>query len=172
MSTEKNTPSASPEPMACEILSGPRTHICWTPDGTPPEQREQVVLIRYADFKRLTGSSQAKSTAPAQWEDHRVQKVYEILCRDDAPPPGEHWEGFQARLIVDAICGATPAALTDAARRLMLAADDVNLGRSIHNERKSDDKIEGPVWDELKAASSAVRTLLAQRDKETKNADL
>lgn len=56
----------------------------------------------------------APSASPAaQWEDHRVQKVYEILCRDDAPPPGEHWEGFQARLIVDAICGATPAALTD-----------------------------------------------------------
>lgn len=61
------------------------------------------------------------STAPAQiaspasqWGDPRVQQVYEILCRDDAPPPGEHWEGFQARLIVDALYGASPAALTEA----------------------------------------------------------
>jgi hypothetical protein len=44
----------------------------------------------------------------AQWEDLRVQRVYEILCADETPPKGEHWEGFAARRIVDNI--ATPAA--------------------------------------------------------------
>lgn len=56
---------------------------------------------------------------------------------------------------------ASPAALTDSARRLMLAADDVDMGRSIHNQRKPDDKIEGAVWDELRRASAAVRAMLA-----------
>lgn len=55
---------------------------------------------------------------------------------------------------------ASPSALTDSARRLMLAADDVDMGRSIHNQRKPDDKIEGAVWDELRRASAAVRALL------------
>jgi len=49
----------------------------------------------------------------------------------------------------------------NAVRRLMLAAEAVDLGRSIHNERKPEDKIEGPVWDELRHASTEVRTLLA-----------
>lgn len=44
-----------------------------------------------------------------KWEDQRVQQVYEVLCRNDAPPPGDHWEGFQARLIVDALFGKQQA---------------------------------------------------------------
>lgn len=105
---------ASPEPMACEILSGPRTHICWTPDGTPPEQREQVVLIRYADFKRLTGSSQAKSTAPAQtvaWMqtlNGAAPMVY--LHKDGWTPPRVEGTGYEWRPL--GFIGASPVALT------------------------------------------------------------
>ena len=37
------------------------------------------------------------------FDDPKVQAVYEILCNDEAPPKGEHWEGFMARRIVDAL---------------------------------------------------------------------
>ena len=47
-----------------------------------------------------------KPEPKAQWEDPRVQAVYEILCdHGDAPhDPSEHWEGWIARRIVDALC--------------------------------------------------------------------
>lgn len=50
-----------------------------------------------------------KKAAPAAvapvvaFEDPRVQKVYELLCSEEQPPQGEHWEGFVARRIVDAL---------------------------------------------------------------------
>lgn len=44
-----------------------------------------------------------------QWDDPRVQQVYAILCSPDEPPEQEHWEGFAARRIVDALFGAQPA---------------------------------------------------------------
>ena len=40
-------------PETIERLYGPHTHVCWTPDYTPREQREQVVLVRIADLERL-----------------------------------------------------------------------------------------------------------------------
>lgn len=40
----------------------------------------------------------------AQWGDPRVQKVYDILSNtEDVPPPEQHWEGWAARRIVDAL---------------------------------------------------------------------
>ncbi len=39
----------------------------------------------------------------SSFNDPRVQKVYEILCGADSAPHGEHWEGWVARRIVDAI---------------------------------------------------------------------
>jgi hypothetical protein len=39
----------------------------------------------------------------AEWEDQRVQLVYELLCDQVAPPAEEHWEGFSARRIVAAL---------------------------------------------------------------------
>jgi hypothetical protein len=39
-----------------------------------------------------------------EFEDPRVQAVYAILCDDTMPPnPEEHWEGWKARRIVDAL---------------------------------------------------------------------
>ena len=40
-------------PETIERLYGPHTHVCWTPDYTPPEQREQVVLVRLSDLERF-----------------------------------------------------------------------------------------------------------------------
>mgnify|MGYP000128344972 CR=1 FL=1 len=44
----------------------------------------------------------------AEWEDPRVQTVYEMLCDHDERPanPEEHWEGYIARRIV-AVLGVT-----------------------------------------------------------------
>jgi hypothetical protein len=46
--------------------------------------------------------SQPKAETPkVSFEDQRVQEVYAILCSEEVPPKGEHWEGFVARRIVD-----------------------------------------------------------------------
>ena len=42
----------------------------------------------------------------AQFEDPKVQTVYNVLCAEDAPPEGQHWEGWVARKIVDALYAA------------------------------------------------------------------
>lgn len=41
----------------------------------------------------------------SSFEDSRTQAVYEVLVKDNYPPAGsnEHWEGWKARLIVDAL---------------------------------------------------------------------
>lgn len=41
----------------------------------------------------------------SSFEDSRTQAVYEVLVNDNYPPAGsnEHWEGWKARLIVDAL---------------------------------------------------------------------
>jgi len=48
-----------------------------------------------------------------EFEDPRVQAVYRILCEDERPPEGEHWEGFAARKIVAALeqLAAQPVAI-------------------------------------------------------------
>jgi hypothetical protein len=51
--------------------------------------------------------------------------------------------------------------LRETSWRLMIAANDVDLGRSIHNSREPDQPIEGPVWDILREASAAVRATLS-----------
>ena len=51
----------------------------------------------------------AQPEPAAQWDDPRVQRVYELLCSDEAPPKEQHWEGWLARRIVDALA-ASPAA--------------------------------------------------------------
>lgn len=47
-------------------------------------------------------------TQRTHFEDARVQKVYEIICGDNHPPFGEHWDGYVSRLIVDALFPAEP----------------------------------------------------------------
>jgi hypothetical protein len=43
------------------------------------------------------------TTQSVDFEDPRVQIVYDILCEAVMTPEGEHWEGFAARKIVDAL---------------------------------------------------------------------
>lgn len=46
----------------------------------------------------------------AKWDDPRVQAVYQTLCSEEVPPPAQHWEGWTARRIVDAITAQTAPA--------------------------------------------------------------
>ncbi len=39
----------------------------------------------------------------AQWTDPDVQIIYELLCDNEQPPDGEHYEGFIALKIADAL---------------------------------------------------------------------
>ena len=50
--------------------------------------------------------NQAAQEPVAQFEDPKVQTVYNVLCAEDAPPEGQHWEGWVARKIVDALYAA------------------------------------------------------------------
>jgi hypothetical protein len=47
-----------------KVLYGPRTHICWTPDHTPPEKRVPVVLISEADYSRACAALAAPQAQP------------------------------------------------------------------------------------------------------------
>lgn len=38
--------------------------------------------------------------------------IYDILCSDEQPPKGQHWEGFVASKIVAALEQAKPATYT------------------------------------------------------------
>lgn len=45
-----------------------------------------------------------KETTDSLFEtDPRVKLVYDILCEDESPPVGHHWEGFVAEKIVKAL---------------------------------------------------------------------
>lgn len=60
-----------------------------------------------------TAPQPAETVTPrTQFEDARVQKVYEIICGDHHPPYGEHWDGYVSRLIVDALFPAEPRQCT------------------------------------------------------------
>lgn len=39
--------------MLIKRLSGPNTHICWTPDAVPQSQRQVVVLVKESDLIEL-----------------------------------------------------------------------------------------------------------------------
>jgi len=67
-------------------------HIAVWTDGTPPTGTNL-----YAETAPLT------SEPAVAFEDPRVQAVYAVLCSDESPPVGEHWEGWAARRIVDAL---------------------------------------------------------------------
>lgn len=58
--------------------------------------------------------------------------------------------------------------LRAAAQRLIKAVEDVDLGRSIHNDRKPDQRIEGNVWVELMKASRALGAALPTQPEPTR----
>ena len=39
----------------------------------------------------------------AQWTDPDVQAIYDLLCETEPPPEGEHYEGWIALKIADAL---------------------------------------------------------------------
>lgn len=80
------------------------------PDAEP--LYEQVAGEHAGDpdvFPLYAAPQPAEPVTPrTQFEDARAQKVYEIICGDHHPPYGEHWDGYVARLIVDALFPAEP----------------------------------------------------------------
>ena len=74
----------------------------------------EIGQLKYAlDGFYGAAHSQADSVPKARFDDLKVQAVYAILCEDAEPPKGEHWEGFAARRIVDAL--SEDSVLEDAA---------------------------------------------------------
>lgn len=109
----------------------------------------------------------------AQWEDPDVQLVYDILCEGETPPEGEHWEGFTARRIVDALAGQAstlPAAVVGQVQALVAAVNEVQTGVGIHNSRFPDRKLEGPVWDALWRARNTASMITKDSKSEDYNA--
>jgi hypothetical protein len=64
-------------------------------------------------------AAQPPQEPAAKWGDPRVQTVYELLCENEAPPDGQHWEGWLARRIVDALAAqpVAPAARSEGEQR-------------------------------------------------------
>lgn len=60
-------------------------------------------------IKELAAAPAVQPEPQAQWDDPRVQRVYEVLCSNEAPPPEQHWEGWVARRIVDALAAVSAA---------------------------------------------------------------
>lgn len=53
-------------------LAGPKTHICWTPDHTPKEQRERVCLVREDELLKY----EALARTAIEWiGDERMELV-------------------------------------------------------------------------------------------------
>lgn len=52
------------------------------------------------------------------FHDARVQAVYAVLCSEDAPPQGLHWEGWTAQRIVSALARDTGEAQEERATLL------------------------------------------------------
>jgi hypothetical protein len=68
------------------------------------EQCEDVVAIWRAAYAEGLSHKPAEEMPAVPFEDPRVQAVYGVLCDTDTlPPEGEHWEGFVARRIVNAL---------------------------------------------------------------------
>lgn len=50
-----------------ERLSGPHTHVCWTPDAKPKDEREVVSLVREDDLKTLEGLARGLAAWDKKW---------------------------------------------------------------------------------------------------------
>ena len=106
-----------PAPMPAPSMFGPAAAKAYEKPATPPQAAPRIpcdgnhAMPPCNDPQCWHG--EPPQAAPSlgypktPWEDSRVQKVYNILCADDDQladkPEEEHWEGFLARLIVDAL---------------------------------------------------------------------
>lgn len=103
--------------MSDKTACGSENGDCDSQPDEPVKERPETTSEHIArDIRegRFPGKSE-RQTVPAepvtprtQFEDARVQKVYEIICGDNHPPFGEHWDGYVSRLIVDALFPAEP----------------------------------------------------------------
>jgi len=80
-----------------DVLSGPKTHICWTPDNTPVSEREMVVLVRESDLrscvKRQGSYDEDKCSCP-DLDGERVCDYCKNRSSNDSfyvDPFGRHW---------------------------------------------------------------------------------
>lgn len=85
-----------------------KSSISSTP--TPPEAASAGAEKGAGEDERISELGEPK----IPWEDARVQKVYELLNAEAWPANREeHWEGWIARHIVDAICTPLPSPVGD-----------------------------------------------------------
>lgn len=79
--------------------------------NTDANEQEARSIIGFA-LTSPVAPEQVVAAPKAQWEDPRVQAVYDVLCSDEVPPAGQHWEGWAARRIADALSPeAAPTAM-------------------------------------------------------------
>ncbi|OZI38994.1 hypothetical protein CEG14_05515 [Bordetella genomosp. 1] len=67
--------------------------------GDALDKAENAIRALLSGLDFQASAPAAVSNLPA-FESPAVQAVYELLCDDQRPPIGEHWEGFVARRIV------------------------------------------------------------------------
>jgi hypothetical protein len=111
-----------------------------------------------------------RSEPKAIWEDERVQKVYQLLVDDDNLPlnEAEHWEGFVARQIVDALFPSPSS--TPSPQPELLTFNKWYSSSDVHpTEWDSKEEAARAGWDALYPKLSAVLAQLAsaQQERET-----
>jgi hypothetical protein len=116
---------AQQEPPECRVVvsgggggTGKETRLVDYNAPVSATQREQTVPKEWRELVQQLVACHADDTCPAvewakdmlkqeepiaQWEDPRVQAVYEVLVSFDPPPPEQHWEGWTARRIVECL---------------------------------------------------------------------
>lgn len=69
------------------------------------QQREQEPAQAAPELTETAVTAKNPAAPVSSFEDSRTQAVYEVLVNDNYPPAcgNEHWEGWKARLIVDAL---------------------------------------------------------------------
>lgn len=104
----------------------------WKVDGASGISRTLVrnLAAHLAARGWRRGTDVPRDITPAEWEDHRVQLVYGLLCSEVDPPPECHWEGWLAGQIVAALDAhgrnATPGdPLAGAAPDLLAALEEL-----------------------------------------------
>jgi hypothetical protein len=109
----------------------------------------------------ITGAMKEKLKKDAQIPHLPTDLTYE--CRMAVEGEGLRaydWSDKPHRLVFD-LCRRVEE-LENEFERLIRAVKDIEQGRSIHNDRKPDQRIEGPLWDALSAASASASAAVAK----------
>lgn len=103
----------------------------------------------------------AAPTALPDWERPLVQAAYKILCSDDKPPAGEHWEGFVARRFVAAV-EASARQLSEQPGFVMVPVDPTEAMLEAANNEET--------WDDDAMHAETYRSMIAAAPTEAKPA--